>query len=58
MIRRYPNGATPFEGNLGGLLAEFIGKREQTRGSETSQYPEEQKTTVIPLAVVSEWGKG
>ena len=27
------------------LLSEFIGQEEQTRGSETSQYPEEKKTT-------------
>ena len=27
------------------LLAEFIGQEERTRGSETSQYPEEKKTT-------------
>ena len=27
------------------LRAEFIGARERTRGSETSQYPEEKKTT-------------
>jgi hypothetical protein len=27
------------------LRAEFIGTRERTRGSETSQYPEEKKTT-------------
>ena len=42
-IRRYPNGAT--------LLAEgrkfrFIGR--QTRRTETSKYPEEKKTKVIP----------
>ena len=28
----------------------------QTRGSETSQYPEEQKSTEIPLVVASERG--
>ena len=27
------------------LLPEFIGQEERTRGSETSQYPEEKKTT-------------
>lgn len=26
-------------------LSEFIGQKERTRGSETSQYPEEKKTT-------------
>ena len=58
VIHGSPNGATPSEGNLGGLSAEFIGGRERTRGSETSQYPEEQKTTVIPLVAASERGKG
>ncbi len=31
---------------------------EQTRGSETSQYPEEKKSTEIPLVVASERGPG
>ena len=29
---------------------------ETTRGSETSQYPEEKKSTEIPLVVASERG--
>ncbi len=29
-------------------LAEYIGLGKQTRGTETSKYPEEEKTTVIP----------
>jgi hypothetical protein len=29
-------------------LSEHIGQLEGTRGSETSQYPQEEKTTVIP----------
>ena len=33
-----------------------IGQVQGTRGTETSQYPEEEKTTVIPLVVVSERG--
>jgi hypothetical protein len=33
-----------------------IGGVEGTRGSETSQYPQEEKTTVIPGVVVSETG--
>ena len=32
--------------------------REPTRGSETSQYPEEQKSTEILLVAVSERGRG
>ncbi len=30
------------------LLSEYIGQVEGTRGSETSQYPQEEKTIVIP----------
>ena len=30
--------------------------KRQTRGTETSQYPEEEKTKVIPLVVASERG--
>ena len=33
-----------------------IGQEEQTWGSEPSQYPEEKKTTVIPLVVANERG--
>jgi hypothetical protein len=35
---------------------EHIGRGEGTRGSETSQYPQEEKTTVIPSVVASERG--
>ena len=37
---------------------EHIGCMEGTWGSETSQYPQEEKTTVIPLVVASETGRG
>jgi hypothetical protein len=53
-IRRFPNGET--------LLAEgrepfrVIGG-ERTRRTETSKYPEEEKTKVIPLVVAIERGK-
>ena len=33
-----------------------VGVEEATGGTETSQYPEEQKSTEIPLVVVSERG--
>ena len=36
--------------------AEYIGWLGGTRGSETSQYPQEEKTTVIPGVVASETG--
>ena len=51
MIRRCPNGATRcIEGAP--FLALTSGKR--TRGTETSKYPEEEKTTVISQVVASE----
>ena len=31
-------------------------RKEQTRGTETSKYPEEEKTIVIPQVVASERG--
>ena len=37
---------------------EYIGRVEGTRGSETSHYPQEEKTTVIPRVVASESGTG
>ncbi len=42
-IRRSPNGATPL---AEGRRPRVIGG--QTRGTETSKYPEEKKTIVIP----------
>ena len=36
--------------------AESIGCWRQTRGTETSKYPEEEKTTVIPSVAASESG--
>jgi hypothetical protein len=38
------------------LYAESIGVQRYTRGTETSKYPEEKKTTVIPVVVASEMG--
>ena len=49
LIRRYPNGATLFR-----EAEESIAK--PTRGTETSKYPEEKKTKVIPQVVASERG--
>ena len=39
-------------------LPECIGRPVVTRGSETSQYPQEEKAKAIPLVVVSERGSG
>ena len=49
MIRRYPNGATRHVEDMSSV-------RRQTRRTETSKYPEEKKTKVIPLVVASERG--
>jgi hypothetical protein len=38
----------PIPSNVGIVRSEYIGSDSETRGSETSQYPEEKKTTVIP----------
>ena len=37
---------------------EYIGGFKQTRGTETSQYPEERTSTETPLVVASERGLG
>ena len=36
--------------------AEYIGREKATWGSEPSQYPQEEKTIVIPLVAASERG--
>ena len=50
-IRRYPNGATL---QAEGLEPRVIGER--TWRTETSKYPEEKKTKVIPRVVAIEMG--
>ena len=47
--RRFPNGATRY-------IEDISPEMEQTRRTETSKYPEEKKTKVIPLVVASERG--
>ena len=51
MIPRFPNGATQ-HGEA--MLSHEFGR--QTRGTETSHYPQEKKTIVIPQVVASERG--
>jgi hypothetical protein len=51
-IRRFPNGETRLREAESFRLA---GKR--TRRTETSKYPEEEKTKVIPLVVAIERGR-
>ncbi len=46
----------PGVGNATSLESEFIGLQGNTGRSETSQYPEEKKTKVIPQVVASERG--
>ena len=48
----------PSWSNVQLFLPEYIGQIKGTWGSETSQYPQEEKTTVIPLVVASESGRG
>ena len=48
-----PNGETHAQAYP---LDEYIVQRGQTRGTETSKYPEEKKSTEIPSVVVSERG--
>ena len=48
-----PNGETHAQAYPQG---EYIALRRRTRGTETSKYPEEKKSTEIPSVVVSERG--
>ena len=38
------------------LKVRYPPRRRRTRGTETSKYPEEEKTTVIPIVAASELG--
>jgi hypothetical protein len=53
LIRGFPNGETLSDEV--GQSSRAIG-RKQTRRTETSKYPEDKKTIVIPLVVASERG--
>ncbi len=46
----------PGRGNARSPPAEHIGGTETTRGTETSKYPEEEKSTEIPGVAASETG--
>ena len=50
MKYRFPNGATL-------IVEDYESERKQTRGTETSKYPEEKKIIMIPLVVASETGR-
>ncbi len=47
----------PGGGHAPSLPAESIGRAEPTGGTETSQYPEEEKAKAIPLVAASERGR-
>ena len=47
----------PGWGNAQSPPPEHIGREEGTGGTETSQYPEEKKTTVTPRVAASETGR-
>ena len=49
LIRKYPNGATHY-------IEDIVPARGRTRRTETSKYPEEKKTKVIPIVAASELG--
>ena len=46
----------PAAGHAAAPQDEYIVLEEATRGTETSKYPEEEKSTEIPLVVASERG--
>lgn len=49
LIRGSPNRETlKYQSHVWQPPPEYIGRLEGTWGSETSQYPQEEKTTVIP----------
>ena len=50
-----PNGET-HPTQVGYSLTEYIGFGRRTRGTETSKYPEEKKSTEIPPVAASERG--
>ena len=55
VIQGSPNGETHLsQGRY--LLTEYIGLERRTRGTETSKYPEEKKSTEIPPVAASERG--
>jgi hypothetical protein len=56
LIRGFPNGATR-QGNTLPSRSEFIAPTKRTGGSEPSQYPQEEKTIVIPSVAASERGR-
>ena len=60
-VFQFVSGASPGAGLADRskvFWAEYIGSKKQTRGTETSQYPEERTSTETPVVVASEPGPG
>ena len=55
LSRGYPNGATQYRKTV--LPSITPDPREASGGTETSKYPEEKKSTEIPLVVANERGR-
>ena len=53
---KIPEWGNPTRVIPGYLAVEYIDCRRRTRGTETSQYPQEKKSNEIPLVVASERG--
>ncbi len=47
----------PVQGDAWTPAAEYIGRPGGSRGTETSQYPDQEKSTEIPQVVASEQGR-
>ena len=58
LTRGSPNGRTRRGDDPRRPPAEHMGRRGATRGTETSKYPEEEKSTEIPPVAASERGGG
>ena len=56
LIRGFPNGETRLTKSQSSST-EHIGGRKRTRGTETSKYPQEEKSIEIPLVAASERGR-
>ncbi len=56
LTRGSPNGGTQQEGHALHTPPEHIGRGRTTRGTETSKYPEEEKSTEIARVAASESG--
>ena len=56
-IHRYPNEETQVEEKIYLRICESIAYTGETRGTETSKYPQEKKENSIPKVAASESGR-